>query len=458
MRMKSDNSPSRSFRPWLYGMATVLVAAVIAQTALLSSQVTDSQSANVTATPTPTPTATVIHTVPPDPISVIGGGVTVRGSASLDWNNAPRATSYELRMLLNGVWTTLPSNGVGVTFSSGSGELSSPGARITGLPNYDFYHFSVRSVNSVGTSRWSPTLKVQNIPTDVATPTPVSADASNGSPTPTSEPTHECLPAQPPASSAESGSVDLAKKYPNADDLLIGLIEIGGCTMSEGKLTDCSTIYLVDIKPSGDVSHILSFLTAKGVPHVFRWGTVRAYYVPLNVAAEITNLSGIDKVDLIFEYPRTPFNPTPVPTPDEAHPVVANIIVPTPTSVCLTPIPQPSVSDSPDNVPRIYPKLRGLAENVVNNYEKARIRGEADKMGDRQLYVEIYLNGAFSHVVSAFLTENNVPMKSPWFSDYTFSVQVNVPVRLLGPLSELPEVVWVVEIDLGVPVGANNNP
>ncbi len=200
MRMKSDNSPSRSFRPWLYGMATVLVAAVIAQTALVSPRDTASQSANVTATPTPTPTATVIHTVAPEPISILGGGVTVRGSASLDWNDAPRATSYELRMLLNGVWTTLPANGVGVTFSFGSGELSSPGARVTGLPNYDFYHFSVRSVNSVGTSRWSPTLKVQNIPPEVATPTPT--------PTLTATPTRNTIPTPTPTPTATAASTE----------------------------------------------------------------------------------------------------------------------------------------------------------------------------------------------------------------------------------------------------------
>ncbi len=250
-----------------------------------------------TASPTPTPTAAVIHTVPPDPISILGAGFTTMiGSASLDWNDAPRATSYEIRMLLNGVWTTLPADGVGVTFSSGSGELSSPGARITGLPNYDFYHFSVRSVNSAGTSRWSPPLKVQNIPPEVATPTPVSADASNGSPTPTAEPTYEC---RPPSDMASTAQDEVSSGYENLYTGALQDVLIYEEALANGTWQAESDIYMsaYGIDTSGDQSSITSFLDQHGL--LYTAYPTRDYIfilAPIKLLKQISQLPGVSLV------------------------------------------------------------------------------------------------------------------------------------------------------------------
>ena len=314
----ADNGEERFSNSLYFNVTHIPATRTPTPTATPTSTATPTPTPTSTASPTPTPTATVIHTVPPDPISVIGGGVTVRGSASLDWNNAPRATSYELRMLLSGVWTTLPANGVGVTFSSGSGELSSPGARITGLPNYDFYHFSVRSVNSVGTSRWSPTLKVQNIPPEVATPTPTNTPTGTPTPTPTATATStECwtwdsiaataTPTPTPIDdSATSGASqpkqDHVCSYPKMADELEHYV----CEYERLGPTDPPKTKTIWIQTNGDSSAIVDFLRTNGAIEetndVIYYRTflysdygdeILAQFTPLNLIGPLSQLSAV---------------------------------------------------------------------------------------------------------------------------------------------------------------------
>ena len=146
-------------------------------TASATSTPTDTPTATATPISTPTPVPTPVYTSAPGPIGVIGGGIAADGTAALGWSKAARATSYDVRLLQNGSWVQLPTNSISVTSSSGTGELSSPSARITGLPKQTGYIFSVRAVNDVGKSRWvnwlMGTAKASDIPTSRSTNTDV---------------------------------------------------------------------------------------------------------------------------------------------------------------------------------------------------------------------------------------------------------------------------------------------
>ena len=95
--------------------------------------------------------------VPPDAPGAPTGTLQY-GEATLDWNDVPTATSYQLSLSLNNEWIVLPdadSPDIAV-------ELNGSGAVVSGLPTqWDGYWFRVRSVNSAGHSDWSDSSRVE---------------------------------------------------------------------------------------------------------------------------------------------------------------------------------------------------------------------------------------------------------------------------------------------------------
>ena len=76
------------------------------------------------------------------------------GVVALEWNDVPRADSYEVQFQQNGRWIDLPANGAEI-------ELDGAGAVVKGLPAASTFNFRVRGVNSYGASEWSPRLIIR---------------------------------------------------------------------------------------------------------------------------------------------------------------------------------------------------------------------------------------------------------------------------------------------------------
>ena len=283
-----------------------------------------------TPSPTPTPTPTPVYTSAPGPIGVIGGGIAADGTASLGWSKAARATSYDVRLLQNGSWVQLPTNSISVTFSSGTGELSSPSARITGLPKQTGYIFSVRAVNDVGKSRWveftvetNTSIATPN-PTLTPTPTPIPVttprSTSTPKPTQTATPT-ECwtlnsitatpTPTPSPVSEAAIGDGDAEQppkdavcSYPK----LWGYLKHYACEaktrmQDSGSGTSSDSIsektYVLDILivEGGSSAKVVEFLREKGAK-VYDYGEfVSAVHVP---ASALGPLSEFDDVRVVY--------------------------------------------------------------------------------------------------------------------------------------------------------------
>ena len=72
-------------------------------------------------------------------------------SVALEWNEVPRADSYEVEFLYAGRWAHLPASGAEIAFDGAE-------AVVSGLPTGGVYEFRVRAVNSYGTSEWSDQL------------------------------------------------------------------------------------------------------------------------------------------------------------------------------------------------------------------------------------------------------------------------------------------------------------
>ena len=73
---------------------------------------------------------------------------------ALDWNDAPRADSYEVQFSFADQWIDLPANGTDI-------EFDGAGAVVKRLPAVGAFSFRVRGVNSYGASEWSPRLFIQ---------------------------------------------------------------------------------------------------------------------------------------------------------------------------------------------------------------------------------------------------------------------------------------------------------
>ena len=107
----------------------------------------------------------------PDTLDRPTGQSTGEGTASLDWNDVPTATSYDVRVWQVDTWTELSAdasvNGISITFNGSS-------AMVGGLPtDYEWYFFEVRAINAAGASGWSPNNAIA-VPKDE----PLAADAT----------------------------------------------------------------------------------------------------------------------------------------------------------------------------------------------------------------------------------------------------------------------------------------
>ena len=92
--------------------------------------------------------------VPPATPDRPAGQLTGEGAVSLDWNDVPTATSYDVRVWQVDAHTELSAdasvNGISIAFNGS-------GATVSGLPtDYEWYFFEVRAVNDAGASGWSP--------------------------------------------------------------------------------------------------------------------------------------------------------------------------------------------------------------------------------------------------------------------------------------------------------------
>lgn len=107
----------------------------------------------LTPTPTPQPTATPAPPAAPGrPTGSWSGGV-----ASLDWNDVPGASSYEIRIWVAQGDDFIPFSGSGVSFA-----FDGSSATVSGLPGtgHPYYYFGVRAVNARGASELSPSKRV----------------------------------------------------------------------------------------------------------------------------------------------------------------------------------------------------------------------------------------------------------------------------------------------------------
>ena len=84
---------------------------------------------------------------PPDAPNQPTGTALWSGIVDLEWNDVPRAESYEVQLFHNS-WLDLPGKGVSVAFYG-------PGAVIRDLPTNINYYFRIRAINSHGSSEWS---------------------------------------------------------------------------------------------------------------------------------------------------------------------------------------------------------------------------------------------------------------------------------------------------------------
>ena len=76
------------------------------------------------------------------------GNALSSDSVDLEWNDLPRADSYEVQFMHADQWIDLPANGTEIAFDGA-------GAVVRGLPASEVYYFRVRALNSSGASAWS---------------------------------------------------------------------------------------------------------------------------------------------------------------------------------------------------------------------------------------------------------------------------------------------------------------
>ena len=122
----------------------------------------------VTVTRAPVPPATPVRPT---------GQSTGEGTVSLDWNDVPPATSYDVRYWQVDAYTELSAdagvNGISIAFNGS-------GATMRGLPtDYEWYYFEVRAVNDAGASGWSLNNAIQ-VPKDEQIAAPDAPDQPDG--------------------------------------------------------------------------------------------------------------------------------------------------------------------------------------------------------------------------------------------------------------------------------------
>ena len=103
----------------------------------------------------PDPTDEPAPTSPPGVPDTPTGEVTGKGQVRLDWNDVEGATYYQVRFYGNEDWVELPTDEIEIV-------IDGSGARVSNLPYYGFYYFSVRAGNAAGVSEWSDFLTLPN--------------------------------------------------------------------------------------------------------------------------------------------------------------------------------------------------------------------------------------------------------------------------------------------------------
>ena len=179
-----------------------------------SPQHTPTPTVTVTPTATPTPTATVTPTATPTsipqysekPDAPAPPNVVVLGAGhvSVDWDDVPRATSYNLWYWSHPSWRSVKrdaaSQGISFTFNGSSAVLTNMPAD---FPTYKFY---VEAKNSVGKS-FSTSGSATNPEKYRLLPTPTPTLTPTGTPTPDGRPS---APNKPTASMNSDGSVSIS--------------------------------------------------------------------------------------------------------------------------------------------------------------------------------------------------------------------------------------------------------
>ena len=82
--------------------------------------------------------------------------MTGKGQVQLDWNDVEGAAYYQVRFCCGSTdWVELPTDEIEIV-------IDGSGARVSNLPEYGFYYFSVRAGNAAGLSEWSEYLTLSN--------------------------------------------------------------------------------------------------------------------------------------------------------------------------------------------------------------------------------------------------------------------------------------------------------
>ena len=267
-------------------------------------------------------------------------------------------------------------------------------------------------------------------------------------PTPTTTPTASDPPAIP---DGYDGHLTAARSSALNWNNVIGATSYQLRTFYNGRITllPVDAIIVQFFGSSAQISRLPDYsnyflavraVNSRGTSDWTRWLPI--YYDPANIATATptpTPTATPTASPTTTPTPTATSTPTSIATATPTNtPLPSSGSIVTPTSACLPPAPTQPAGGASAPSPRVYPKLRGLAEHAVRAYEEARAQGATGQDGDETKFVVIRLHGLFSHVVTAFLAENGV-VADQWFVERIY-VQAYVPVRLLGPLSELPEV------------------
>ena len=157
-----------------------------------------------TQTPTATPTSIPQYSEKPDAPAPPNVVVLGAGHVSVDWDDVPRATSYNLWYWSHPSWRSVKrdaaSRGISFTFNGSSAVL-------TNMPtDYPTYKFYVEAENSVGKS-FSTSVSATNPEKYRLLPTPTPTLTPTGTPTPVGWPS---APNKPTASMNSDGSVSIS--------------------------------------------------------------------------------------------------------------------------------------------------------------------------------------------------------------------------------------------------------
>ena len=477
-RAKIDlRSRSELRRTWIPGLALLSFAALLASMLIASTTAPgafNSSAQNEPATPTPTPTPTADGPTgqtclsnPPLTVDID----TSDGHIRATWNWTPATCyieelDYARPLIAQHAWF------VGSRLDDGETSYTAIiddyvtvdglyafyvnlryNRRILGLQTYSTPVVWVHlSPSMISTATPTPTPTSTSTPTPTATANPVAAPTATPTPTPSGPP---AVPDAPTGYLTPDGSIVLDwDDVPGSQSYQLQLWhDEQWAQLPVGAIAARFSGSSANITGLPNYSNYFLRVRTVNYAGTSEWSSwLILANIPANVAtptptATPTASPTATPTPTATSTPTSTATATPTNTP---LPSSGSIV--TPTSACLLPAPTQPAGGASGPSPRVYPKLRGLAEDAVRAYEEARARGAAGSNGEETMFVVIRLHGLFSHVVTAFLAENGV-VADQWFVERIY-VQAYVPIRLLGPLSELPEVMNIDHVELGVPQAA----